>query len=204
MSQKTTKKKVRKSPRHIFRFEIESVEEGSKPKIITHPARVKKATREVTLTLTAKDVERSIRLHGAGNTAKCSMAVCAHRQKDQFPHDVHGFIDWQYHRAYVVTKLDREGFPAECVCYQHCDEIARLNDTPGGQQKLLERLREKGDRTIKLTPPRKTQNRTREPKTAHPGRNSPQPASLPAETMKRHVGARLRYATLKVGAVSLD
>lgn len=194
--------KKRKSPRHPFRFRLES-DETEKPKIITAWAKVKKATKKVTLTLTAADVRRSIRLEGVGNTQTCSMAVCGKRQAGAFPHPVEGFIDWQYTTAYVVTKVSKEtGFPTECVAYEHDDEIAKLNDSEGGQLKLLKRLEEKGDRVIYLRPPKKqTPANPGRPEGKSTGQRSSRPAHLSSAAMKRPVGARLRYATAKAGGV---
>ena len=195
------KKQSRKSPRHAFRFKI--LDESDKPKVLTFWAKVKKATRPVQLTLTAADVRRSIRSNGVGNTQKCAMAVCAKRQKDQFPHPVEGYVDWQYRMCYVVTKISAEnGFPTGCVAYQHGDEIARLNDTAGGQQKLLERLEETGDRTIFLRPPEKYRPTKQGKQKGLPsGERSPRPAHISSDAMKRPVGARLRFAVAHAGGV---
>jgi hypothetical protein len=97
------------------------------------------ATKKVKLTLTAEHVRRSMKLHGVGNTQTCSMAVCAKEQAEQFPHPVHGYIDWQYSRAYVVTKVSKaHGMPTACVVYTHTDDIAKLNDSKNGTGKAPE------------------------------------------------------------------
>ena len=80
------------------------------------------------------------------------MAICAKQQAHAFSHPVEGYIDWQYSRAYVVSKLNKDGVPSECVVYKHHDSIAKLNDTKGGQVKLLAALERDGDRLITLYP----------------------------------------------------
>jgi hypothetical protein len=186
--------KTRRSPRHCFRFVIQ-IDEGEKPREIKLWAKVRKATQAVRLTLKAADVRRSIKLGGAGNTQTCTMAVCAKRQKDAFPHPVEGYIDWQYATAYVVSKCDpATGFPSECVVYAHKDEIARLNDSPGGQVKLLERLAWTGDRTITLYPPsEKKPNPFRKPRGENTGERTSRPIAA--------TGARLRFAVAKAGTI---
>lgn len=136
--------------RHCFRFRIIGVD--GKPQVIEAWAKVILAKSKVQLDLTADHVRKSIQLKGVGNTQTCSMAVCSIAQKDRFPHPVMGFIDWQYSRAFVVTKIGRDGLPCECVEYSHNDEIAKLNDTKGGQKKLLAELMAKGDRKVFLRP----------------------------------------------------
>lgn len=150
MTKKKPKKKYMKY-RHTFYFQTSGIN-GKKYK---HPisVRVVAARVPVTLRLTAEDVSRSIKLGGRGNTQTCSMAVCALRQAPEFDHDVEGFIDWSGTRAYVVSKVNaKTGFPEECVVYRHHDDIADLNDTDGGQRRLLEDLNTNGDRDIKLYP----------------------------------------------------
>lgn len=80
MSKKT---QTRKPPRHTFRFKIQGAD-GDKPAIVSAKATVRRATKPVTLTLTADDVRRSMQLGGVGNTQTCSMAVCAQRQAGAF------------------------------------------------------------------------------------------------------------------------
>jgi hypothetical protein len=181
----TTQKKKRKSPRHIFRFKIANDD----TKCIESKAIVRQAKKAVQLVLKAEDVRRSMELGGVGNTMTCSMAVCAKRQEDAFPHPVEGYIDWQYRTAYVVTKLNPDThLPSECVVYEHSDEIAKLNDSKGGQRKLLEKLEQNGDRVIRLRPQRK-------PKPGREsGKRTGERTSRPAA-----VGARLRFAMAKLG-----
>jgi hypothetical protein len=184
--------KKRKSPRHAFKFTILN-EDGSTQTLIAW-AKVKPAKLPVDLELNPDDVRRSMRLKGVGNTQTCSMAVCAKRQADRFPHPVEGYIDWQYARAYVVTKLDkRTRLPSECVAYRHSDDIAKLNDTSGGQLKLLESLEKNGSRVISLRPP----DRPRIRLPGKPiGRKTGDRTSRPAA-----VGAKLRFAVAQLGLV---
>jgi hypothetical protein len=195
MTTKTKKKTFpnRAAPRHKFLFKVMAA--SGKPKLLKPVwAKVKKARRSVTLVLTADDVRRSMGLHGVGNTQTCSMAVCAYRNRAAFDHPVEGYIDWQYSRAYVVSKVSRKtGFPSECVVYKHNDDIARMNDTPGGQRQLLMLLVEMGDRSIVLHPvtSRKGEDPTHRPMGKSTGKRSPRPAA---------VGAKLRFAMAMGGA----
>jgi hypothetical protein len=130
----TTQKK-RKSPRHIFRFKIADDD----TKCIESKAIVRQAKKAVQLVLKAEDVRRSMELGGVGNTMTCSMAVCAKRQEDAFPHPVEGYIDWQYRTAYVVTKLNPDThLPSECVVCRCRGEAQVCN---GKAWRLLTTLR---------------------------------------------------------------
>src|SRR4029077_10031765 len=114
-------------------------------------ATVEYTTKPVSMVLTADHVRKSIKADGAGSTSSCSVAVCTYNHVDAFPHKVEGHIDFNYSRAFVVTRLDKQGLPARCRVYEHnARDIAKLNDTTGGQQKLLERLEREGPITITL------------------------------------------------------
>jgi hypothetical protein len=186
------KKATRKPSRHTFRFKIEV--EGEKPKIISAKAKVTRASKPVTLTLTAEDVKRSMTLKGVGNTQTCSMAVCAKRQASAFPHPVEGYIDWQYSSAYVVTKVSKEnGMPTACVAYRHSDEIAYLNDSKDGQKRLLANLIENGPRKIKLRPIVYRPREKGRPRGTYDGSRTPRP---------HPVGAKARFAFAQLGGVA--
>lgn len=186
------RKPTRKPSRHTFRFKIEVP--GEKPRIHSIKAKVTRAKKPVTLELAAEDVERSMKLGGVGNTQTCSMAVCAKRQADAFPHPVEGYIDWQYSSAYVVTKLSKEtGMPSECVAYRHNDEIAYLNDSKDGQKKLLAKLRASGPRKIHLLPIKYRVREKGRPAGVNDG--SRQPKAHP-------VGAKARFAFAQLGGVA--
>lgn len=130
------KKPHRQSPRHYFRFKVEG--DGVQSRTIIAKAKVRRARRKVELVLTADHVRQAMKADGVGNTQKCTMAVCAKAHKHAFPHPVEGYIDWQYRTAYVVSRVSKQtGLPSECVVYDHNDVVAKLNDTKGGQQKLL-------------------------------------------------------------------
>ncbi len=182
--------KKRKSPRHPFRFKVQV--SPRRWEMLTGMAKVKKARQKVTLVLTADDVRESILRKGVGNTHDCSMAICAKRLEDRFPHPVDGgYIDWTYRMCYVVTKLDKETrLPAECVAYEHQDSVAHLNDSLDGQRKLLEILEEDGDRTIILHPP---VHRPREAGKSK-GRNTGERARV-----KTFHGAKQRFTSAKLG-----
>lgn len=182
---------MRAPPRHAFRFKID-VEGQSK--ILTAMAKIRYARKSAKLTLTTEDVRRSIKLKGAGNTQTCPMAICAKRHASAFSHPVDGYIDWQYSRAYVVSKVSKEtGMPIECVPYEHSDDIAKLNDSKGGQEKLLRMLEAGGDRIIRLTPVKR-----RKPylKPRGEGRKDGTRSSRPVA-----LGAKLRFAVAQLGGV---
>ena len=176
--------------KHAFRFKIEP---GGK--IITCWATVINATRDVFVPLKVEHVREAIKLNGVGNTQKCSMAICAQRESDCFPHEVEGYIDWFYHRAYIVSRVDKNGLPSECYVYAHSDGIGQLNDTPGGQRKLLEQLEEEGgERIIHLRVP--PQSIGRNPKAHAAGRKDG------SRTKVQPRGAKLRFAVAQAGGVA--
>lgn len=184
------KRKIRKPSRHTFNFKI--VGDGE-TRIHSVKAKVTRASKPVTLTLDPADVERSIKLGGVANTQTCSMAVCAKRQAERFPHPVEGYIDWQYSTAYVVSKT-KNGLPVECYAYEHKDNIAKLNDSKGGQKKLLAELRETGPREIKLLPIRH-RVRPGRPAGKKDGSRTRKPTTLSVK------GAKLRFAFSQLGGV---
>jgi hypothetical protein len=192
-----SKKKFR-SHRHLFLFKIPDLLRPGKTKVIKSWAKVINATSPVELKLKAEDVQRSMQMDGIGNTQTCSMAICANRQADSFKHPVEGYIDWQYSRAYVVTKLNKDGLPCECVCYGHWDDVARVNDSKGGQKQLLADLVVNGDREIHLLPPQ-----ARPPQTKHkkPVTKDKSTKRGPAKTLRLR-GANLRFAVAQLGGVS--
>lgn len=177
--------------RHSFRFKIKT---DAGDKVITAKAKVRRGPRNVHLTLTAADVRNSMRLGGVGNTQTCSMAVCAKRSAGEFPHKVEGYIDWQYGRAYVVSKVSRAtGLPIECYVYRHSDDIAKVNDTKGGQAKLLADLEKNGDRKIHLYVPQIRDNSHQRPRGQKTGARTSKPAPR---------GANLRFAIAQLGGVA--
>lgn len=184
MAKKGTSKRRLK---HAFRFKV-----GASGKIMTHWARVIPGKRDIYLPLKAEHVRKSLELKGAGNTQTCSMAVCALANSDCFPHKVEGYIDWFYRRAYVVSRLDKNGIPSECYVYAHRDGIGQMNDTPGGQRKLLRELEESGGERIIHMHPIKDDSRKRSPAT---GRRDG------SRTKVQPRGAKLRFAVAELGGV---
>jgi len=177
----------RQSPRHYFRFKITGAD-----RVIVAPAKVKRPRKSVKLVLTSSHVKRSIKAGGVGNTQTCSMAMCALDHRDVFPHPVEGYIDWFSQRAYVVSKISAQtGLPSECYVYAHHDNIAQLNDSPGGQRQLLRLLETHGDRVVNLYPPPIPKERPGRPR----GRNTGE------RSKPRLVGAKLRYANAQLGGV---
>lgn len=182
--------------RHLFLFKVPDPLRQGKVKVIKSWARVIAAARPVALLLTAEDVKRSIDMDGVGNTQTCSMAICSLRQAHAFPHAVEGYIDWQYSRAYVVTKLNKDGLPCECVVYRHEDDIAKINDSKGGQKKLLADLAEHGDRRILLGPMQRrftSPDRTKVP--------DKKPIKRGPSKVLHLRGANLRYAVASLGGI---
>lgn len=180
-------KRKHRSHRHAFRFRVGS---GT----VTLWAKVVPAKRDVYLPLRAEHVAESIKLRGVGNTQTCAMAVCAARNAECFPHKVEGYIDWFYSRAFVVSKLDKNGMPIECYEYMHSDKIAQLNDTKGGQHKLLDQLRERGDRIIHLRPVRD--------RASQKGSGAPKGIGNGSRTRIAAKGAKLRFAVAQMGGVA--
>lgn len=183
---------MRAPPRHAFRFKVEV---DGKSKVLTALAKIRYEKKPVELVLTSEDVRHSIKLKGVGNTQTCSMAVCAKRHSAAFSHPVEGYIDWQYSRAYVVSKVSKEtGMPVECVPYEHTDDIAKLNDSRGGQERLLKMLEADGDRIIRLRP---VKRRKPYAKPRGEGRKDGTRSSRPAA-----IGAKLRFAVAQLGGVA--
>ena len=53
-------------------------------------------------------------------------------------------MDFNYTRLFVVSKLDEIGLPEECYVYEHnAGDIAKLNDSEDGQEKLLQMIAER-------------------------------------------------------------
>lgn len=178
--------------RHKFEFEIEV---NGKTKKIYNWAEVIRATKPVTLILTADHVRRSIELKGVGNTMTCSMAICTNTHIDRFPHPVIGYIDWWYGRAYVASKLSKEnGLPSVCYVYEHRDGIGRMNDSLAGQKKLLAELIKNGPREIKLLPVSTGSHRSS-------GRSLGKPVGNRdgSRSSDRFKGAKLRTAVATLG-----
>jgi hypothetical protein len=174
-------------PRHAFRLLVQF---GTKP--IVFWAKVKWPTKPVDLELTEEHVRKSIKLKGIGNVATCSMALCVHDHKDAFPHEVDTYVDWFYRRVYVVSKLNVQGFPIECYCYEHHSKIGQLNDSKGGQQKLLEILQRNGPMIIRLSPPKYRTQPLGRPKGRDDGSRSKRTLGT---------GAKLRFAMATQGAL---
>jgi len=104
--------------------------------------------------LEAKHVQESIRRHGVADTQNCAEACMVQDNADKFDHPVEGTIDFTYRRVAVVSKLYKEPrilrgskrtVSGECVVYEHKhSDIAKLNDSPRGQKKLLAMLKANG------------------------------------------------------------
>jgi hypothetical protein len=179
--------------RHAFRFKLAD----DNNQVITSWAKVRIPSKGVELMLKPEHVQASRRKGGIGNTQTCSMALCAKAHQNSFPHPVEGYVDWQYRRAYVVSKVGRStGMPTECFVYDHNDPIAHLNDSKGGQDKLLKMLEKKGEMVVRLRPPKPAPSRPGRARGRNTGERS-QPKSL-------GVGARRRFAVALAGGVPMN
>lgn len=184
--------KIRKPSGHTFRFKIK--EKGEKDREIRYKAKVIRAKKPVTITITAEDVEKSIKAHGEGNCQTCAASTAVKRQADKLPHPFAGFADWQYSSAFLVSKLDRKtGLPAECYSYRHRDKVAKMFDTRAGQKKLLDQLRANGPIEVKLLPIEYRPREKGRPRGKNDGSRAPRPAVM---NMK---GARRRFVATQLG-----
>jgi hypothetical protein len=191
----TTRKKLRKSPRHVFHYKID-LGDGAVQNNIKGWARVRHPKRTVRLTLKAEHVRASIRSNGVGNTQLCTMAFCARAHAKEFDHPYIGDIDWTYARAYVGSRRNkRTGLPDECYVYAHSDDIGKLNDTRGGQERLLADLEQNGDRIITLRP---YPQRHGESKRGGTGRRT---GERTAKGTYLGNGAGYRYAVAQLGGI---
>ena len=188
---KKPKSKVAKV-RHPFLYRLENGDGTFK--VLKAWATVKYSTKEVVMDLTAAHMRKSIKASGAGTTSACAVAVCTYGHQDKFSHNVEGHTDFNYSRAFVVSKVDRQGLPSECYVYEHNSRwVAKLNDTPGGQQKLLGMIEANGPITVVLKP-----HRVRSV-IGRPGKGRPTTgARSPTAGLK---GAKLRYAVYKLGSM---
>lgn len=184
------KPKIRPHPRHSFCYSIDQGP-GEAPSIQTVRVKVRKATTPVTLVLTADPVKRSIVMHGQGNTQRCSMALCVKAHAPSFPHPVVGPVDWTPSRVYICDRLNADNMPIRCVAYAHDDDIWRLNDSPGGQKRLLALIEEHGPITVRLKP---LKIRTRQPL------DRPRGAAKSKDPLSHlGTGAKRRFAFSKMG-----
>jgi hypothetical protein len=182
----TTRRRIN---RHTFIFKVRA--NNGEEQTVRAPAKVRRDVDVVRLILTADHVRAAMKAKGAGNTQNCSMAICAIQHRTAFDHPVVGYIDWFYTRAYVASRLHRNGLPIECYEYAHSDDIGRLNDTPGGMKKLLAQLEANGPREIVLHPVPKQKPETRRG-TGHRGNY---------DGSKSSRGAKLRHAVAQLGGV---
>jgi hypothetical protein len=187
---KNPKSKIAKA-RHAFLYRLENGDGTSK--IRKAWATVEYTTNQVDIVLTAAHIRKSMKAKGAGTTSACAVAICSYDHKDAFPHPVEGHIDFNYTRAFVVTRVDKNGLPSRCKVYEHnARDIAKLNDTPGGQKRLLDKIMADGPITVTFKP-----HRVR----SAIGRSGKGRLTTGArDAMRGLKGAKLRYAVYKLGA----
>lgn len=183
-----SKKQKYAGNKHYWKYKLRNGRTVRKAALVIY------AEEPVSADLTADHVRESIRLKGVGDTQTCSMAICCTSQAGRFPHRVTGDVEWYYSRAFVGSKLDADGFVAECYVYGHHDNIAKFQDTKAGQQKLLAELLRDGDRTVNLMPLSKVQRGSHPLGTAH--RDSAHDGSR----TKRYKGTRARAAHVMASA----
>lgn len=184
----------KKNPRHCFEFTVQLT--NGTANHFKSWAKIIQPKRAVHLIVTADDVRRSIEAHGANNTQTCTMAFCVRRHRSLFDHNVEDFIDWQYRTAFIVTKLGKNGLPIECARYVHNNRFAHLNDTPGGQRKLLQLIESMGGAVRVVMRPRKSRKGTT--KTGGTGkRDGTRSTALPMG-----MGAKRRFAVAHLGLVA--
>jgi hypothetical protein len=195
MAKKVKKSKIYAGVKHPFNYELMFV--GSGKRIVKKAmAKVRPAKKPVTVEITAAHVRQSIKAKGAGSTSACVAAVCMSRTAEAFGHPVEGHVDFNYYRAFVVSKLDRNGLPSECYAYEHNrKDVAMLNDTPGGQKKLLALIEKSGPIVLELKP-----YRTR----SEIGRSGVGRKSVGTRSKIPAKGAKLRYAVMKMGAMPAE
>jgi hypothetical protein len=193
---KAVKKPKAAKVRHPFLYRMENGDGTSK--LRKAMAVVKYTTKPVDMVLTAAHMRKSIKAKGAGTTSACAVAICSYNHSDAFPHNVEGHIDFNYTRAFVVSKVDKTGLPSECYVYEHnARDIAFLNDSPGGQKKLLAMIEKDGPITVTLKP-----HRVRS-EIGRPGKG--RGTTGVRDPLKKNVkGAKLRYAVYKLGAMPVE
>lgn len=181
---------------HGFRYYVQTLSGSPIERIVK--AKVYRGITEVEIEMTVEHVRRSLLLNGSGNAGLCAGAVCLASSQASFGHLVTGHAEWIYTRVYIVSKVDREGNPLECVVYQHNDGAAEMFDTVEGQMKLLRDLAEHGPKKIKLTP---VPSRPVGSQAGAP-RPGPSARSTVARTEGRQLG--LRGVNLRRAQVSLQ
>lgn len=187
----------KKAVKHRHLFSMRSVDVTGKEHIHKIWAVVKQPPKGtvIDLVLKAEHVQKSIDLHGVGNSQTCSMTVCMVHNGKLFPHPVAGYTDWYYSTVYVASKVDPvTGFPSECYRYVHGDEIAAMNDTAAGQKKLLKLLKKNGDQIVSI----KARHRKDKTKFGGTGRRDGSRSGVKVR------GAKLRAATLQLGYVPVN
>lgn len=158
--------------------------------------RARYGTHQVTIHLDKPHVLKSKRLHGTGNTQTCSVAVCGHDHRDSFRHEV-DLIDFTARRAAISTRPNKKsGMPVDCVIYSHNrTDVADLNDSKGGHDKLLEMIDRDGPIPITFYP---LKSRRRSAQARAKARAKAKPRPEPTE--RRHGNrAKRRFAVAQLG-----
>lgn len=179
------------SKKHYFYFTLPN---GKTTRVA---CKMRYATKEIVVPLTAEHVRDSIDAEGYGNTQTCVMAICVKAHAELFPHPVDGYVDWSYNRAYVVSKTDKNGWPSECIVYGHTDPIAKDFDKykEDGVIDLWKKLRDEGATAITLSPVKNRNNQ----KQYHDSRGSDPDRKRSGKKRKQPKGAALRFGIVHLG-----
>ena len=186
--------------RHTFYFKM--IMPDGKKHIIPKKALVIPAKHGASMLLNEPTILRSIELDGVGNTSTCPMAICTYNNKSSFPHPHGGIADLTRTRAFIASELDKFRMPVKCYCYEHNHaDIVKLNDSKGGQRRLLELVRKNGPIELTFSPMRKRSAPGRSginPKTG--ARRTTTGARSPDQQKRLRLHA-LRYADRQFGAL---
>src|SRR5215471_12907191 len=114
--------KRRKHPVHPFIFHVDN-HDGRGEVEIPLVCKVIPAKQDVWLDLATEDVVKSNKLGGIGKSNLCAMAQCTKRQRNAFPHEHLGVIDWLLKTCFVLVRMpDRKHQLGLCVKYEHVDD----------------------------------------------------------------------------------
>lgn len=163
---KAKKRKSVYSPKtHKFWFHLRT-DPDEPGKDFFKRAKVRMATEIIRIKVTAEDAKKALRSGGIGCTSKCTVANAVKRQKHLFRHAYAGWVDWFYSRCFIATKCGPDGFPLECVAYEHDNQLARDQDSSEAKLiKLIERLERDGPIELEMKPYRKRSEEGRSGKT---------------------------------------
>lgn len=181
---------MRAIPKHVFKFKTDLGQVYKFPVIVSYP----KTGTEITLK--ASHAKKSIQLGGVGNCQTCTVSCCVMDNPDAFPKKIGTVVDWTYSRVYIATRYNSNGAPTHAIAYRHNrGDIAKRNDTPGGQKSILCELEANGPQVIMLLPMRKRGNSG-----GYGGRGQKTGERTPPAVTG--IGAERRFAFAKAGGLA--